>query len=346
MNGSSEPKSIVRKPLWKRLLQNLALSGVVFFLCVVGFEIALRLCGYGNLEIYQPDAKLYWRLKPNQNCYTKIGHQPVHVNSQGTRGPEFSVEKPANTIRILSLGDSRTFGWGLADQETYSRRLEQRLQAHAGGAKKVEVINAGVNAWSYPQMLVFFRECGLKFQPDFVILADANFWTQFSEKNSPEFVRQFMGRVRLKNFLRRFAIYHFVVEVQLQELYQRERTKFIPVDPKQDALFKAQQQSDPDAVFRDAIEGVCRVAQTNHVQPILLYLPTLTELAATNRAEVYEVKRAAALKFGVPLVDMTADLKPRGKELYLDADPVHLEPQGNAMVAQRLFETFTNNLIR
>jgi len=136
------------------------------------------------------------------------------------------------------------------------------LQASSGGGKKVEVINAGVNAWSYPQMLVYFRDFGLKYHPDFVILAEANLWTQFSEKNSPEFVKKFMWRVRLKNFLRHFAVYHFIVEVQLQELYQRERIKFIPVDPKQDALFKEQQQSDPDAVFRDAIEGVCRVAET------------------------------------------------------------------------------------
>jgi hypothetical protein len=244
----------------------------------------------------------------------------------------------------LSLGDSRTFGWGLTDEETYSRRLERLLQAHVGGGKKVEVVNAGVDAWSYPQMLVYFRDFGLKYQPDYVILGNANLWTQFSEKNSPEFVRQFMWRVRLKNFLRHFAIFHFVVEVQLQKFYQRERTKFIPVDPKQDALFKEQQQSDPGAVFRDAIEGMCRVAQTNHVRLILLWLPDLNELTATNRPEVFEVKRAACGKFGVPLVDLTADLKPRGKDLYLEADPVHLDAQGNAMVAERLFETFTNSL--
>jgi hypothetical protein len=28
----------------------------------------------------------------------------------------------------------------------------------------------------------------------------------------------------------------------------------------------------------------------------------------------------------------------------LDADPVHLDAQGNAMVAERLFETITNRL--
>jgi len=58
----------------------------------------------------------------------------------------------------------------LTDEETYSRRLEQLLQASSGGGKKVEVINAGVNAWSYPQMLVYFRDFGLKYHPDFVIL--------------------------------------------------------------------------------------------------------------------------------------------------------------------------------
>ena len=261
MSDNSEPKTSAPKSRWKRLLQNLALSGVVFLLCVTAFEFTLRLCGYGNLEIYEPDPKLYWKLKPNQDCYTKIDHKPVHINARGTRGPEFQTEKPPNTIRILSLGDSRTFGWGLSDEETYSRRLEQSLQAYVGGGKKVEVINAGVNAWSYPQMLVYFRDFGLRYQPDFVILAEANLWTQFSEKNSPEFVEKFLLRVRLKNFMRRFAIYHFLVEVELRKFYEQQRSKFIPVDPKQDTLFKEQQQNDPEGLFREAIEGVCQVAQ-------------------------------------------------------------------------------------
>src|SRR6185295_19417304 len=104
---------------WRRLGQNLALSIGVFVLCGLACEIALRLLGYGNLEIYEPDARLYWRLRPNQDCFTKVDRRPVHINAQGTRGPEFQVPKPAGTFRILSLGDSRTFGWGLADEETY-----------------------------------------------------------------------------------------------------------------------------------------------------------------------------------------------------------------------------------
>ena len=315
---------------------------MTFFLCVAALEIILRIAGYGNLEIYEPDAKLYWKLEPNQDCFTKIGHEPVHINSHGTRGPEFATQKPPDTLRILSLGDSRTFGWGLSGEETYSCRLQQLLQQKFGGARKVEVINAGVNAWSYPQMFVYFRDYGLAFKPDVVILGEANLWTEFSEKNSPEFVRQMMWRVRLKNFVRHFAIYHYVIEVKLKSLYKSERTKFIPVDPNQDPLFKAEQQKDPDALFRSAMENLCRLARTNGVKPVLLFLPSLDDLNSTNISSVLKEKRLVHSELNMPLVDLTPELLPRGKALYLEADPVHLNAAGNEIIAGKLFETLTN----
>ena len=243
----------------KRLLQNLAISVATFLLCLAVAEGVLRLRGYGNLEIYQPDPVLYWKLKPNQNCYTKVGHKPLHVNAQGIRGPDFSPRKPPGTFRILSLGDSRTFGWGLSDEETYSHQLETMLRQHAGGSNKVEVLNAGINAWSYPQLDIYFKNIGLTYSPDVVLIGEANLWTEFSEKNDPSFVKKFLWRVRLKNFLRHFAIYHYVVEVKLRNFYERHRSKFIPVDPARDPLFKEQQQKEPEQLFQAALEDLCRV---------------------------------------------------------------------------------------
>ena len=312
--------------------------------------------------------------------FTKVDHRVVHINAQGTRGPEFPMEKPAGTFRILSLGDSRTFGWGLADEETYSRKVEQLLNDYGKGnseprtsntqnsttnthyapalspssgekesrpqslvkAGRMEIINAGVNAWSFPQMATYFREVGLKFRPDVVVLAEANLWTQFSDRNDPEFAQAFMRRVRWKNFLRRFALYHFVVEAQLQNFYQRYRTKFIPVDPKQDSLFQAQQQSDPDAVFRVAIEDLCLTARTNHVRPVLVFLPTADDLRSTNESSVLRSKRLVSAKLQVPLLDLTPALQSEGKPLYLEADPVHFNARGNEIIARKLFETLTH----
>src|ERR1043166_493316 len=120
--------------------------------------------------------------------------------------------------------------------------------------------------------------------------------------------------------------------------FERNRAKFIPVDPAQDTLFKEQQQSDPDAVFRRAIEQICEVAQANGIQPVLLELPTADELN-TEPSAVSKVKHDNEQRLGVPLVDMTGDLQPQGKALYLAADPVHLNARGNQLIAQRLFET-------
>jgi len=314
-------------------------------------EIALRFAGYGSLEIYVPDARLYWRLKPSQDCFTKVDRRPVRINLLGTRGSEFAAQKPPEVFRVLSLGDSRTFGWGLHQAETFSDELGGLLQAWFRGefgtaTPRVEVINGGVNAWSYQQMAVFYREVAAAWQPDVVILAEANLWTQFSEDNSPEFVRQFLNRVRLKNFLRRFALYHYVVEVKLRAYYERHRTKFIPVQPEQDALFPEQQRSDPDAVFREAIESLCLQARSNGALPLLIHLPVLEDLSATNDGRVLRLKRELAAQYNLPFVDVTPELRGGGNALYLADDPVHFNAAGNQVIARRLYESLTNLILK
>jgi len=323
---------------WKRLAQNLSLALGVFLCCIAMTEIVLRIKGYGNLEIYEPDPVLYWKLKPNQDCYTKVDHRPVHINALGTRGSDFTLLKSTNTYRILALGDSRTFGWGLAEPETYCCGLQTLLRQKSGD-RPVEVINAGVNAWSFQQMSVYLRDYGLRYSPDAVVLGEANLWTQFSEKNSPEFVRKFMQRVRLKNLLRHSALYHYLVEIKLQDFYQRHRAKFIPVDPKADPLFKEQQQKDPEAEFRLAIETICTNALAHQVTPVLLYLPTLADLAGTNESPTLRIKRELSVKLGIPFVDVTTNVQPKAKGLYLDADPVHFNSEGNEIIARQLAET-------
>lgn len=322
----------------KELLKNLALSLATFALCFLVLEGILRIAGYGNLELYEPDPALFWRLRPNQDCFTKIDHKPVHVNSAGTRGPEFAASRPEGSIRILSLGDSRTFGWGMTEAEAYSGRLETMLREQLGPTRPVEVINAGVNAWSYPQLALYLEREFERIRPDWVIVGEANLWTQFSERSSPEFVQSFMNRVRLKNLLRRMATYHYIVEVKLKDLYERQRTRFIPVDPGSDEMFRDQQQKDPDAVFGAAIERIARFALDHGATPVLLYLPTLSELQRTDATSIVEAKRRVATELGVPFVDMTADMRRGGHRLYLEADPVHLSIEGNDLVATRLDE--------
>lgn len=67
-------------------------------------------------------------------------HATSTTSSQGIRNEEVTVPKPKNVFRVLALGDSFTFGWGVNLEESWPKLLEKRLSLPG---KSVEVINAG-----------------------------------------------------------------------------------------------------------------------------------------------------------------------------------------------------------
>ena len=81
------------------------------------------------------------------------------ISSLGFRDDELSDPKPPGQKRILVLGDSSVFGSGVVISQTFSSRLEQALN---GGSvpppRAVEVINAGVPAYTSYQSLVILRQ--------------------------------------------------------------------------------------------------------------------------------------------------------------------------------------------
>jgi lysophospholipase L1-like esterase len=326
---------------FKALCKNLALSSISLLLCFVLAEVTLKIAGYGKLEVYDSDPFIYWRLKPNQDCFTKVAHRPVHVNSQRTRGPEFSVPKPAGVIRILSLGDSTTFGWGLSDEETYSHQLEKKLNERNQG-RRFEVINAGCNAWSYPQLKSFFNHYGVEFQPDYILVGGGNFWTDFVEEGSPEFKKAMGRRVLLKNLVRRSALYHFLFERSMSGLYNKVRTRFIPVDPTRDKIYTGG-AADPAAFIDKHLRELIRAAQTNHVSTVLLNVPpNRREYTNDFSEQVLLVRRKAAQELKVPIADLAmGDWPPPEKSFYLEGDHVHLNAAGNQDVAEKLAGVFS-----
>ncbi len=66
----------------------------------------------------------------------------TQTNSFGLRGVEPTIPKPDGMLRVVVLGDETIFGLDVADQDTFTARLEKLLQA--AYRRPVEVINAGV----------------------------------------------------------------------------------------------------------------------------------------------------------------------------------------------------------
>jgi lysophospholipase L1-like esterase len=71
-------------------------------------------------------------------------------------------------LRILSVGESTTFGHGVMAEETYSAVLERYLRQR--GFERAQVLNAGVRAWSSYQVLLYLEQKIAEIQPDLVLV--------------------------------------------------------------------------------------------------------------------------------------------------------------------------------
>ena len=97
---------------------------------------------------------------------TRLRTFSVSTNSIGLRSPELQKTKPE--LRIVCLGDSVTFGWGVAEEDSYPRVLEGMLSQDG---YDVEVINAGIPAMK-PLHIMKWSQKNLKsLQPDLILLA-------------------------------------------------------------------------------------------------------------------------------------------------------------------------------
>ena len=155
----------------------LAAGSLVFFLGLLELfairansEVPERLARAGALDmgrLEQRDPEIFWRYRPNQDLQTqKI---QVRTNDFGLRDRVRTREKPRGVFRILSLGESTTFGEKLEATETYSYLLEQLLNADPMVGRRVEVWNCGICSYTSYQSVKWLERDGLSFQPDLVL---------------------------------------------------------------------------------------------------------------------------------------------------------------------------------
>jgi lysophospholipase L1-like esterase len=123
----------------------------------------------GNITRTHPT--LLWRYVPGTTF--EQGGVIYEINSMGLRDREIPLKKGKDELRILSMGDSWTFGQGVALEETFSKQLEEMLSARLPG-RKITVINAGIQGYSYMQGYFLLRETSLKYGPDLLLINSFN----------------------------------------------------------------------------------------------------------------------------------------------------------------------------
>lgn len=123
--------------------------------------------------ILVPHPTLFWAPQPNfRRRYMEVNNG-FKTNRWGQRSPNFEFEKPPGEFRILSLGESTTFGLWVTNDQTYSAQLERLLNERSTSTEesgvKYRVINCGVPAYSSFQSLLYLKTIGHTFRPDVVL---------------------------------------------------------------------------------------------------------------------------------------------------------------------------------
>ena len=119
--------------------------------------------------VFERDPEVFWRLRPNSSLPPGGPLFGTIANRQGLRElREIAEVKPDREIRILFLGDSTTFGWGLAADQTQALLTEAALRKRFPDTS-VLCINAGVPGYTLFQGWKVLATRGLGFEPDLVV---------------------------------------------------------------------------------------------------------------------------------------------------------------------------------
>ena len=166
-------------------------------------------------EIVQPSRHpgIVYELKPNVRG--RFMGQPLLINSQGLRDYEYTRRKESGTFRIVGVGDSSLFGWGVPIEDSGLKVLERRLNEEFR-SRKFEVVNFAVPGYNTAMESETFVQRCLEYAPDLVLL---NFNT--NDYDVPEFMRRPNDLATLRTsylFDLAYSVYDGVMAVERKPL--------------------------------------------------------------------------------------------------------------------------------
>ncbi|MBM4369896.1 MAG: SGNH/GDSL hydrolase family protein [Deltaproteobacteria bacterium] len=141
-----------------RALGRAVLGSVSLALGLAVLEVYLRARHPGTIDALDSSAFTRASSLPGQASELVPGARndgfaggPVRINSLGFRGDEFPERPEPGVTRVLAIGDSVTFGYGVAEDATFHRVARARLEA--AGHPPVEFLNAGLPSAGLPYVL-------------------------------------------------------------------------------------------------------------------------------------------------------------------------------------------------
>lgn len=138
--------------------------------CPVLLEVVLAAGRAGEQEFVKIDPAVgFVHLENKRVTFRSEGFSSEAINSHGFRDRERKLAKPAGTLRVAVLGDSKVEAFQVPLDQTFPSKLERKLRASGNGA--CEVLNFGMSGYSTGQEYLLFLNRVAAYKPDITILA-------------------------------------------------------------------------------------------------------------------------------------------------------------------------------
>ena len=284
-------------------------------------------------EVFERDRETFWRLAPDRRLPDDAWPlRGLISNGQGLREDhEIARRKGADELRILFLGDSCTFGYGLLHGQTFVELTERLLRERPGGGP-IECINAGVPGYTLLQGARLLETHGFALRPDAIVLSFG--WNELAEWDGASDLEHYAE-------LRAATPPGWLAESRMCELAWRA------AHPPQRADAVGRRPRIVPHEFRSLLERIAAAAERERVDVLLLVWPSSDNLREDwiTPLQREQYRFAAAHDFGAgdlpAAVDGVAVLRAAAREaplteLYID--PIHAAPRAQVELARALAE--------
>jgi lysophospholipase L1-like esterase len=337
----------------KKLTEKILLALLILIQPLYMFECALDpFTPEPEGTIFIQDRELGWKLKPNSEGLWGPSSTKVKINGKGLRGMELNYAKPAKVTRILYLGDSVTFGYGIKNyKDTFPYQVEAILEKDIG--RDIETINAGIGGYSPWQEYLYLSREGTKYNPDLVVVAfvlndvtekfelirfggsSIGFQLGFKQWSARllrggsvmYFTRKLAGRIRFGKNVQEGAKKKEVVDVR--------SLVFQPDHPNVDRAWN---------ITLENVGKILRLCEDHHFQVVLVVFPFVFQFDDVDSRSAPQHRISLfARNLGIPTLDLLPKLTEKLKEerkipedYFWDQD--HLTPLGAKRVAEIISE--------
>ena len=252
---------------------------------------------------------------------------PVQINSEGFRDDDYSVERNQK-YRIIFLGDSLTFGWGVRKEDSFEDRLEKTLNDR----HPTEIINFGTGNYNTEQEVNLFIEKGLKYRPDKAVLF---YFINDAEPLPKKSHWGFLGRSYFLTF------YWSRIQALLNQFFPSRN--FV-------SYYRALYAPDQPGWLRakEALSTLKTVCDSNRIALQVVLLSELHRLQDYPFQKEHELVKSFLSERRIPHLDLAplfaGETEPR--RLWVARDDAHPNAVAHQLIARFTFDFLSQSLSR